>query len=754
MKRSMFFVFLVFLLAITLGGCKKGPSDQELFDQSITMLQNYFEDRQYVYEDLSLPSKFEETGANLTYTSNNTGVISEKGKIKRDSSQNKSADITVTVKLGSLSEDRTFKVTVLSRKYQDLERVLLRLMPKEGQMIYQDLEFRTNIDVYHLQYEHSSSFDNNGKLIANNDTLKDEKVKVNLFVNDERDVTYVFNFKIVPSNVKSICENIKSNLPAHTNDATEISLPTKVTNVDLTWKSLTPDVISDRGLVVLNLTGKYLGELQASFTVNNVNYQVIFEIINTPNADTLLSFIEDEVRSKLDSYVYTDLRVNLLASIEKLYGVKITTKSLNPEFIGDNGEYKPHEYDEDVTLEITVGVEDLQHTFNFNLVSRGIEDSLKVEKIGLWLNELLAEADLINGYELPITHECYHGRITWISLDSMVVDNNTIVYSDTPGKYLISAEVVVKEQEQRFFFEVDLGSSDLSEEEEVINFIERSIPKELNDVTTLYDGVLPNIKKELIPETAPYFYSMGKGRMKTPSQAILDQIYPGYQLPNEDNIVFIVVHETGMRRVGLYADTFSNLQINRSQNGFGGDSVASWHYTVDDHQIIQNFEDYYHLYHAGDGTGSYFRGGNSNGIGIEMCINPDGNFEAAKRNNAKLIAYLMHKYNLTLLNVKQHYDFSSYQKNCPETIRDTKRWYEFLGLIANEYKAQALLKDKEITYTIEENDYVDLWAYTDDKATYKFNMLNLYNKPLVDTVIKIKVKYNNKEYEYPIIVKA
>ena len=71
-----------------------------------------------------------------------------------------------------MSEDRTFKVTVLSRKYQDLERVLLRLMPKEGQMIYQDLEFRTNIDVYHLQYEHSSSFDNNGKLIANNDTLK------------------------------------------------------------------------------------------------------------------------------------------------------------------------------------------------------------------------------------------------------------------------------------------------------------------------------------------------------------------------------------------------------------------------------------------------------------------------------------------------------------------------------------------------------------------------------------------------------
>ena len=97
------------------------------------------------------------------------------------------------------------------------------------------------------------------------------------------------------------------------------------------------------------------------------------------------------------------------------------------------------------------------------MVSRGIEDSLKVEKIGLWLNELLAEADLINGYELPITHERYHGRITWISLDSMVVDNNTIVYSDTPGKYLISAEVVVKEQEQRFFFEVDLGSSNLSE---------------------------------------------------------------------------------------------------------------------------------------------------------------------------------------------------------------------------------------------------------------------------------------------------
>jgi N-acetylmuramoyl-L-alanine amidase CwlA len=235
---------------------------------------------------------------------------------------------------------------------------------------------------------------------------------------------------------------------------------------------------------------------------------------------------------------------------------------------------------------------------------------------------------------------------------------------------------------------------------------------------------------------------------------MLDQVYTGYQLSNDQNIVWIVVHETGIATLGAYATNFSNTQINRSLNGFGGDATASWHYTVDGHQIVQNFEDNQHLYHAGDGAESIFYGGNANGIGIEMCMNADGNAETAMRNNAKLIAMLLHKYNLTLANVKQHFDFSNYQKNCPQNIRKNHRWYEFLGYIANEYRAQELLSGKQITYTISENEYAGLWKFEATGQTFNLNMLNVYKAPETDTEITITIHYNGQDYPVKTIIKA
>lgn len=749
MKKGLI-SFLVLMIVLFVVGCgDKGPSDQELFDQAVATVQTYFEDHQYVFENITVPTL--DSKVNLTYESSDENIISNKGVISRDYFNNKTVTYMVTIELGSLSETKTFDLTVLSQKYTNFERVLFRLMPKDGQMIYRDLEFRSNIDVYRLEYEHSNAFDNTGKIVINNNIIKEEKIKVKVFDTANNFVYYVFNYKIVPTKVKSLCQNIDNVLPDYTETATKITFPTKVDNVDLTWKSLTPDVISDNGAVIENKKGKYLGELQASFTVDGTRYQVVFNIVNNNNADNLFRVIEDDLRNSLNSFVYTNMSLSRITTLESLYGAIITTKSLNPDIIGDNGEYYQHEYDKEVGLEITVNLKGLEYTFVFNLVSRGIEDSLKVEKVGIWLEEYLAQADFEDGFELPRSHFGYKGRITWISLGSMVIDNNTIVLPKVAGRYQISAEVVINAQEKRFFFEVSLGASDKTEEQEVLEFIERSLPSELNQVTTLYDGILPEIDKQIIPSDAPYFSAMSSGKMKTPSQAILDRVYPGYQLSNDKNIVFIVVHESGMRNVTSTAQALSNLQINRSKNGFGSADTASWHYTVDDHQIIQNFEDYEGLFHAGDGRNG---GGNANGIGIEMCINVGGNFEAAMRNNAKLIAYLMHKYNLTLLNVKQHYDFSSYQKNCPETIRSTHRWYEFLGLIANEYRAQELLKDKEITYKIEPNDYVNLWKFETTEKNYLFNMINLYSKPIVDSYIKVKVRYNNKEYEFTILVKA
>ena len=68
------------------------------------------------------------------------------------------------------------------------------------------------------------------------------------------------------------------------------------------------------------------------------------------------------------------------------------------------------------------------------------------------------------------------------------------------------------------------------------------------------------------------------------------------------------------------------------------------------------------------------------------------------RNNAKLIAYLMHQYNLTLENVKRHYDFSG--KECPSYMLRSDRYNEFLTYVAIELYAIKYLRDAEVKWTV------------------------------------------------------
>ncbi len=137
-------------------------------------------------------------------------------------------------------------------------------------------------------------------------------------------------------------------------------------------------------------------------------------------------------------------------------------------------------------------------------------------------------------------------------------------------------------------------------------------------------------------------------------------------------IRYVVIHETGNPSVGANAQAHANYIKQGAQS-----RMVSWHYTVDDHEIYHHLPDNEVGWHAGDQLEQ--NGGNLNGIGVEICINEDGDFEQALQNAAKLTAYLLQTYHLDLDCVKQHGDFSG--KNCPATLRDTGRWEEFLLLV-------------------------------------------------------------------------
>ena len=178
------------------------------------------------------------------------------------------------------------------------------------------------------------------------------------------------------------------------------------------------------------------------------------------------------------------------------------------------------------------------------------------------------------------------------------------------------------------------------------------------------DGVYPEevfgipVHTELIPETLP----------ARPCE--------------KRTIKYVVIHETGNTAEGSNAAGHSAYLL----SGKSGDT--SWHYTVDDHEIYHHIPDDEIAWHAGDRRTR--DGGNLCGIGVELCVNADGDFEKTFDNAARLTAYLLQTYGLKLGAVKQHADFMD--KNCPQTIRDNDRWPEFLEKV-HEYKN--LLYDTE-----------------------------------------------------------
>lgn len=119
---------------------------------------------------------------------------------------------------------------------------------------------------------------------------------------------------------------------------------------------------------------------------------------------------------------------------------------------------------------------------------------------------------------------------------------------------------------------------------------------------------------------------------------------------------FIVIHDTDNRSYG------ANAKANRDYFANHPNAQASAHYTVDQSNIIQVLEDTWKGWHVGDKYNPIV--GNSNTIGIELCVNVDNNFNKTLENGIALTKYLMEKYNIPAQNVIRHYDVTG--KICPK----------------------------------------------------------------------------------------
>lgn len=137
-----------------------------------------------------------------------------------------------------------------------------------------------------------------------------------------------------------------------------------------------------------------------------------------------------------------------------------------------------------------------------------------------------------------------------------------------------------------------------------------------------------------------------------------------------DKIRYIVIHDTQNTNKGADSDAHFNY-FN------GGNRNSSADFFVDSEKILQ-VNDYtkYYTWHVGDGKG---KNGitNQNSVGVEICINEDGNYKKAVEKAKELTKYLMKELAIPEENVIRHFDASG--KLCPASMSENNwaKWNEF-----------------------------------------------------------------------------
>lgn len=129
---------------------------------------------------------------------------------------------------------------------------------------------------------------------------------------------------------------------------------------------------------------------------------------------------------------------------------------------------------------------------------------------------------------------------------------------------------------------------------------------------------------------------------------------------------FIVVHNTA--NDASAENEIAYMIRNKNQ--------VSFHYAVDDQEVVQGVPITRNTWHAGDGNGD----GNRKGISIEICYSKSGGtrFDNAEKNAAHFIATLLRERQWGIEKVKKHQDFS--HKYCPHRTLD-KGWNGFIQMI-------------------------------------------------------------------------
>lgn len=136
-----------------------------------------------------------------------------------------------------------------------------------------------------------------------------------------------------------------------------------------------------------------------------------------------------------------------------------------------------------------------------------------------------------------------------------------------------------------------------------------------------------------------------------------------------------------------YAMTPSRIVVHNTANDasarneiaymIGNNNEVSFHYAVDDKEVVQGIPEDRNAWHSGDGENGV---GNRQGIAIEICYSKSGGdrFIQAEKNAVDLIVDILKRYGWGVDRVTKHQDYSG--KYCPHRTLDDG-WDRFIKMI-------------------------------------------------------------------------
>ncbi|MGF9967804.1 N-acetylmuramoyl-L-alanine amidase CwlA [Bacillus sp. SJZ110] len=148
----------------------------------------------------------------------------------------------------------------------------------------------------------------------------------------------------------------------------------------------------------------------------------------------------------------------------------------------------------------------------------------------------------------------------------------------------------------------------------------------------------------------------------------------GLKCPNPMKAEYITIHNTAN-------DASAANEISYMKNN---SSSTSFHFAVDDKQVIQGIPTNRNAWHTGDGTNGP---GNRKSIGVEICYSKSGGsrYKAAEKLAIKFVAQLLKERGWGIDRVRKHQDWNG--KYCPHRILSEGRWNQVKAAIEKELKS-------------------------------------------------------------------